>query len=150
MGASSRAMLRRATTQLLRRAIRTAAPSPAAAALRRPYIRQFAIKVDSSSHSDFAPQSNQQLPDSITERIEQDLAADDVVLYMKGVPSAPQCGFSNAVVRVLEAEGVNDYAAYNVLEDPGLRYYDSDAPRRRAGRNTQGSRSEDRVSGTQQ
>merc|ERR1712216_820775 len=84
-------------------------------------LRSFAIKVDSGSHSDFAPQTNQQTPDNIMERIQQDIDADDVVIYMKGIPSAPQCGFSNAVVQVLAAEGVEDYAAYNVLEDQELR-----------------------------
>jgi monothiol glutaredoxin len=44
-----------------------------------------------------------------------------VVLYMKGVPAAPQCGFSNMVVKILEMEGVENYGAYNVLEDEELR-----------------------------
>merc|ERR1712046_102408 len=86
-----------------------------------PSQRMYAIKVDSSSHSDFAPQSNAKPADSIMERIQQDFDSDDIVVYMKGIPQAPQCGFSNAVIRVLEAEGVTDFAAYNVLEDPELR-----------------------------
>lgn len=44
-----------------------------------------------------------------------------MVLYMKGVPAAPQCGFSNMVVKILEMEGVENYGAYNVLEDEELR-----------------------------
>jgi monothiol glutaredoxin len=40
---------------------------------------------------------------------------------MKGVPAAPQCGFSNMVVKILEMEGVENYGAYNVLEDEELR-----------------------------
>merc|ERR1712166_108879 len=99
---------------------------PVCNAMRAPYAmvapaRSFAIKVDSGSHSDFAPTSNQKAPDSIFERIKQDVEADDVVVYMKGVPSAPQCGFSNAVVQILAAEGVTEYGAYNVLEDADLR-----------------------------
>ncbi len=49
------------------------------------------------------------------------MKADQVVLYMKGVPAAPQCGFSNMVVKILEMEGVENYAAYNILEDEELR-----------------------------
>ena len=39
---------------------------------------------------------------------------------MKGVPDAPMCGFSNAVVQVLKAEGAT-FTSYNVLADPDLR-----------------------------
>ncbi|XP_068960349.1 glutaredoxin-related protein 5, mitochondrial [Petaurus breviceps papuanus] len=46
---------------------------------------------------------------------------DKVVVFLKGTPQQPQCGFSNAVVQILRLHGVSDYAAYNVLEDPDLR-----------------------------
>ncbi|GAM25392.1 hypothetical protein SAMD00019534_085670, partial [Acytostelium subglobosum LB1] len=42
------------------------------------------------------------------------------VLYMKGTPERPQCGFSNTVVRILEAEGAT-YKSHNILEDDDLR-----------------------------
>jgi len=42
------------------------------------------------------------------------------MLYMKGTPSQPQCGFSMQVVRILNAVGV-DYASVNVLEFPAIR-----------------------------
>ena len=42
------------------------------------------------------------------------------MLYMKGTPSAPQCGFSMQTVRVLNAVGV-DYASVNVLDFPAVR-----------------------------
>ena len=44
-----------------------------------------------------------------------------VVLFMKGVPSEPMCGFSNAVVQVLRMHGVDEYDSYNILEDDELR-----------------------------
>ncbi|XP_004467703.1 glutaredoxin-related protein 5, mitochondrial [Dasypus novemcinctus] len=44
-----------------------------------------------------------------------------VVVFLKGTPEQPQCGFSNAVVQILRLHGVRDYAAYNVLDDPELR-----------------------------
>ncbi len=57
---------------------------------------------------------------NVVERIKQDLASSDVVLYMKGTPVFPQCGFSAAVVQVLSHVGVA-FKGINILEDPGLR-----------------------------
>jgi len=56
----------------------------------------------------------------IAERIRQDIGANDVVLYMKGSPVFPQCGFSAAVVQVLSHMGVK-FKGIDVLQDPGLR-----------------------------
>jgi monothiol glutaredoxin len=56
----------------------------------------------------------------VFERIKQDIGSSDVVLYMKGTPVFPQCGFSAAVVQVLSHMGVK-FKGINVLEDPGLR-----------------------------
>ena len=44
-----------------------------------------------------------------------------VVVFMKGTPDAPRCGFSNAVVQILKIHGVDSFDAYNVLEDEQLR-----------------------------
>ncbi|KAM4633211.1 glutaredoxin-related protein 5, mitochondrial [Polymixia lowei] len=46
---------------------------------------------------------------------------DKVVVFIKGTPAQPMCGFSNAVVQILRMHGVDDYAAYNVLDDQDLR-----------------------------
>ena len=40
---------------------------------------------------------------------------------MKGVPEAPRCGFSNAVVQILNFHGVNNFEAHDVLADEDLR-----------------------------
>lgn len=40
---------------------------------------------------------------------------------MKGVPSQPMCGFSNAVVQVLRMHGVDEYESFNILDDEDLR-----------------------------
>jgi|SRR5690606_30545677 monothiol glutaredoxin len=58
--------------------------------------------------------------EEVFERIRHDLAEHDVVLYMKGSAAFPQCGFSAAVVQILDSLGV-DYKAYDVLVDSGLR-----------------------------
>ena len=56
----------------------------------------------------------------VFERIKQDISENDVVLFMKGTPVFPQCGFSAAVVQALSHLGVK-FKGINVLEDPGLR-----------------------------
>jgi monothiol glutaredoxin len=53
-------------------------------------------------------------------RIQQDITNNPVMLYMKGTPSFPQCGFSARVVQLLDLVGAK-YASANVLEDPELR-----------------------------
>ena len=57
---------------------------------------------------------------TVTERIKDDITSNDVVLYMKGTPVFPMCGFSAAVVQVLTHIGVK-FKGVNVLEDPSIR-----------------------------
>nr|XP_039271621.1 glutaredoxin-related protein 5, mitochondrial-like [Styela clava] len=57
----------------------------------------------------------------ISERIEKMVKNKKIVIFMKGVPDQPMCGFSNAVVQVLRMHGVEDYDSHNVLEDEELR-----------------------------
>lgn len=56
----------------------------------------------------------------ITERVRADLNSNDVVLYMKGTPVFPQCGFSAQAVQILNMLGVK-FKGVDVLADPGLR-----------------------------
>jgi monothiol glutaredoxin len=56
----------------------------------------------------------------IKEFIENELKSNDVVLFMKGTPQFPQCGFSGQVVQILDHVGVG-YKGLNVLESPDLR-----------------------------
>ena len=56
----------------------------------------------------------------VIQRIQQDISDNDVVLYMKGTPVFPQCGFSAAVVQVLSELGVK-FKGIDVLTDPSLR-----------------------------
>lgn len=55
------------------------------------------------------------------ERIRKQVSENKVVLYMKGTPEAPQCGFSAAAVQILEACGADDVATVNVLADQEIR-----------------------------
>jgi monothiol glutaredoxin len=57
---------------------------------------------------------------STAERIKDIIARDDIVLFMKGVPAAPQCGFSAAVVQILTSLAV-PYRSVDVLADMEIR-----------------------------
>lgn len=52
--------------------------------------------------------------------IENEVKANDVVLFMKGTPTFPQCGFSGQVVQILDYLGL-DYKGVNVLENMDVR-----------------------------
>ena len=52
--------------------------------------------------------------------IENEVKSNDVVLFMKGTPEFPQCGFSGQVVQILDYVGV-DYKGINVLADADIR-----------------------------
>ncbi|KAF7845661.1 hypothetical protein BT93_L1360 [Corymbia citriodora subsp. variegata] len=55
--------------------------------------------------------------------IDKAVASAPVVLFMKGTPETPQCGFSRASIQILGLQGVNPqkFTAFNVLEDEELR-----------------------------
>lgn len=57
---------------------------------------------------------------SVSERIRLDVTGNDVVLYMKGTPVFPQCGFSAQAVQILTMLGVT-FKGIDVLADPSLR-----------------------------
>jgi monothiol glutaredoxin len=53
--------------------------------------------------------------------IQQQVSANPVVLYMKGTPQFPQCGFSANAVAILKACGVSEFLSVNVLADEAIR-----------------------------
>jgi monothiol glutaredoxin len=57
---------------------------------------------------------------TVTERIKRDISENPVLLYMKGTPVFPQCGFSAAVVQILTTVGVK-FKGIDVLADPEVR-----------------------------
>ncbi len=57
----------------------------------------------------------------VQQRIKQQVETHPVVLFMKGTPEFPQCGFSASAVQILKACGVKELHAVNVLEDPDIR-----------------------------
>ncbi len=60
------------------------------------------------------------MPEDIFQTIQKQISADRIVLYMKGTPAMPQCGFSQMTVQALREVG-QQFASYNVLDDPSLR-----------------------------
>ena len=57
---------------------------------------------------------------SVQDKIREQVTGHPVVLYMKGTPDFPQCGFSAAAVRALSAVGAQ-FSHVNIFEDPELR-----------------------------
>ncbi|MSO65670.1 MAG: Grx4 family monothiol glutaredoxin [Alphaproteobacteria bacterium] len=56
----------------------------------------------------------------VFDRIDEEIKGNPVVLYMKGTPIFPQCGFSAAIVQILSRLSVK-FKGVDVLMDPGLR-----------------------------
>lgn len=105
-------------TKVLRQQIRqSAAPSLSAFRLAQP---------SSSASLTLAQIQRQQrrlLSDQTRQAIDKAVSSAPVVLFMKGTPETPQCGFSRASIQILGLQGVDPgkFAAFNVLEDPELR-----------------------------
>lgn len=77
-------------------------------------------------------QSIRLLSDATRAAIDEAVASKPVVLFMKGTPEFPQCGFSRATIQILGRQGVDPakFSAFNVLEDTELRQGES-SPRLR-------------------
>jgi len=58
---------------------------------------------------------------SVHDVIKQQVSQNRIVLYMKGTPDFPQCGFSANAIGILRACGVSDLHTVNVLENPDVR-----------------------------
>ncbi|HNY46614.1 MAG TPA: Grx4 family monothiol glutaredoxin [Casimicrobium sp.] len=61
------------------------------------------------------------LPDDLKQAIDEIVGSNRVVLFMKGSPQAPMCGFSASAVKMLADAGAGDFAYVNVLEDNEIR-----------------------------
>ena len=60
------------------------------------------------------------MTDELRQRIADTIAKDRIMLFMKGSPSMPQCGFSATVVGILKEAGVT-FGSFNILADQDLR-----------------------------
>ncbi|KID81572.1 monothiol glutaredoxin-5 [Metarhizium guizhouense ARSEF 977] len=102
---------RSVASSLLRRAARPAVRAPISPISFRAPI------------SPLTPSQARLLSDATRSAIDKAVASAPVVLFMKGTPETPQCGFSATVIKILGMQGVNPdkFAAFNVLEDAELR-----------------------------
>ncbi|PIN08427.1 Glutaredoxin [Handroanthus impetiginosus] len=76
---------------------------------------------DPDTHEDFRPTSKVENSGlSLKDIVEQDVKENPVMIYMKGVPDLPRCGFSALAVRVFKEYNV-PLSARNILEDPELK-----------------------------
>jgi len=66
-------------------------------------------------------QPNSQETQNTLEVIKKQIADNSVLLYMKGTPQFPQCGFSGQVAQILKLSGIENYAHVNILEYPDIR-----------------------------
>lgn len=89
-----------------------ARPASLRAPLSAPRINKF-----------LTPIQTRLLSDNVRAAIDEAVGSAPVVLFMKGTPELPQCGFSRAAIQILGVQGVNPekFAAFNVLEDSELR-----------------------------
>lgn len=93
-----------------------------APALQKSSVASSSRFLSGGSHDDFLPKKKD-IKDGLGEvvkLIEKQVKENPVMLYMKGTPQQPQCGFSLQTVRVLNAVGV-DFSSVNVLEYPAIR-----------------------------
>ncbi|PHR55554.1 MAG: monothiol glutaredoxin, Grx4 family [Robiginitomaculum sp.] len=60
------------------------------------------------------------MTNTVADAIKKTVTGNDIVLYMKGTPTFPQCGFSSTVVQIFDYLGA-EYASVNVLDDPEIR-----------------------------
>ncbi|XP_004486694.1 monothiol glutaredoxin-S15, mitochondrial [Cicer arietinum] len=79
------------------------------------------VSNDPDSHDDFKPANKlENSGTSLSNIVEQDVKDNPIMVYMKGVPDFPQCGFSALAVRVLKQYDV-PISTRNILEDPELK-----------------------------
>lgn len=97
----------------IKNAQRSFAPSTRIASIRA---------FSSGSHEDFMPKKKvlEQGMEEATKLVDRQVKENSIMLYMKGTPQQPQCGFSLQAVRILNALGV-DFSSVNVLEYPAIR-----------------------------
>ncbi|KAK5053705.1 monothiol glutaredoxin grx5 [Exophiala bonariae] len=99
-------------------------------AIKTPALRGLLSSLrPAATHSSLQPLINSQLSQTrllsteVRAAIDKAVASAPVVLFMKGTPETPQCGFSRTTIQILGLQGVDPskFTAFNVLEDEELR-----------------------------
>ena len=119
----SQQLLLRASKRLLRRTsnntLITQQRTETTALQQQLINNSYVNKLFYSTHDDFKAKSHV-IEENIQAVIAEDVKKETVVIFMKGSPNAPQCGFSNVACRILDHYGV-PYASRNVLASESLR-----------------------------
>lgn len=91
-------------------------------ALRSPAIRQ-SLRPSLIQKPHHSPLLQRYISDATRTAISKAVSSSPVVLFMKGTPETPQCGYSRATIELLGVQGVDPakFSAFNVLEDNELR-----------------------------
>ena len=81
------------------------------------------MRISQAMRMNASPSMMRWLSNDTRVKIQNAVKEDPLVVFMKGSPSMPQCGFSRAVLQILQVQGVNTdkVATYNCLEDQELR-----------------------------
>lgn len=84
-------------------------------------VRARYFSTSEESHDDFKPKSKVGGGlDDVLKLIDKQVKEHPIMLYMKGTPSQPQCGFSGQVVKTLHAVGC-EFSSVNILQYPAIR-----------------------------
>lgn len=83
----------------------------------------YALKLSTIRNVQRIPAARRSLTQEARAQLQSTVKSSPVVLFMKGTPAFPQCGFSRAVVQILELQGVptEKLKTLDVLEDQSLR-----------------------------
>ncbi|KAI0353682.1 glutaredoxin [Trametes cingulata] len=79
--------------------------------------------ISPQSHTDrtpAAPTTQQESPEELNQRLHKLMTQDKVVLFMKGSPEQPRCGFSRRIVDLLRTQGV-EFSSFDILSDESVR-----------------------------
>eukprot|EP00918_Siedleckia_nematoides_P020419 GHVU01043679.1.p2 GENE.GHVU01043679.1~~GHVU01043679.1.p2 ORF type:complete len:206 (-),score=37.58 GHVU01043679.1:1478-2095(-) len=76
---------------------------------------------DPETHSDFSPQHRQVDFESVKKKLKDLVEREKIVLFMKGTPETPLCGFSARVVGILKDANIGDFTYVDVLKNPSVR-----------------------------
>ena len=67
------------------------------------------------------PKETMKAKETLHDRLTRLVSQEKIMLFMKGTPDAPQCGFSNQIVQILRQQEVEGYGHFNILEDNEVR-----------------------------
>ncbi|KAJ3090243.1 monothiol glutaredoxin grx5 [Quaeritorhiza haematococci] len=87
----------------------------------QPGLRTFSPRTTQSAQSAFILQCRRLLSNDLRGKFDKVVKDNDVVVFMKGTKDMPMCGFSRAVVQILQLQGVQSFQDINVLADDEVR-----------------------------